>query len=75
MSKVETGGSFDHSSHEVIKFKISIDGKKSASKTSALDMSREDFGLLRGLISKVPWEKVFADAGVITAGQFLNIIF
>lgn len=72
---MEIGGCFDHNNHEVIKFKISVDEKKSASKTSALDMRREDFGLLRGLVSEAPWKIVFADAGVITTGQFLNIIF
>ncbi|RMC14068.1 hypothetical protein DUI87_09156 [Hirundo rustica rustica] len=43
------GVCFGYSNHEVIEFNISIDGKSSTTKTSALDMRREDFGLLKGL--------------------------
>ncbi|KAJ7399987.1 hypothetical protein BTVI_109646 [Pitangus sulphuratus] len=38
MSEVEMG--FGHSDHEVIEFKSSVDRRKSANKTSTLDMSR-----------------------------------
>ncbi|KAJ7420290.1 Sodium/calcium exchanger 3 [Willisornis vidua] len=49
MSKAEIGGHLGHSDHEVIEFKISVDRRKSANKTSALDMRRADFRLLREL--------------------------
>lgn len=49
---------------EEIEFKISVDWRKSASKTSTLDMRRDDFRLLWELVSKVPWEKVFAGGGI-----------
>ncbi|KAJ7419184.1 hypothetical protein WISP_55397 [Willisornis vidua] len=49
MNEVEIGGSLGHSDHKMIKFKISVDRRKSASKTSALDMRRTDFRLLREL--------------------------
>ncbi|KAJ7405426.1 hypothetical protein BTVI_69140 [Pitangus sulphuratus] len=49
VSEVEIGGHLGHSDHEVIKFKISVDRSKSASKTSTLDMRRVDFRLLREL--------------------------
>ncbi|KAJ7399311.1 hypothetical protein BTVI_116089 [Pitangus sulphuratus] len=49
VSKVETGGCLGHSNHEVIKFKISVDRRKSTSKTSTLDMRRAEFRLLREL--------------------------
>lgn len=64
MSKVRIGGCLGHTDNKVIKFKISVDRKKSASKTPALDMRRADFRLLRELVSKVPWENIFAGAGV-----------
>lgn len=51
MSKVEIGGCLGHTDHEVIKFKISVERKKSANKTLALDMRRADFRLLREFVS------------------------
>lgn len=64
MSKVKIGGCLGRIDNKVIKFKISVDRKKGASKTPALDMKRADFRLLRELVSKVLMENVFADAGV-----------
>ncbi|KAJ7401156.1 rna-directed dna polymerase from mobile element jockey-like [Pitangus sulphuratus] len=46
LSKVKIGGHLGHSNHKGIEFKISVDRRKSASKTSMLDMKRTDFILL-----------------------------
>ncbi|KAJ7421823.1 hypothetical protein WISP_41053 [Willisornis vidua] len=51
-SEVEIGGHPGHSDHEAFEFKISVDRRKSASKTSTLDTRRADFRLLRELVSK-----------------------
>ncbi|KAJ7408937.1 hypothetical protein BTVI_58202 [Pitangus sulphuratus] len=59
VSEVEIGDCLDYSNHEEIEFK-SVDRRKSASKTSTLDMRRADLRLFRELISKVPLENVFA---------------
>ena len=64
MGEMEIGGHLGHSDHEAVKFKIYGDRRKTASKTSTLDMRRADFRLLRELLSKVPWEKAFEGAGV-----------
>ncbi|XP_027523118.1 nipped-B-like protein [Corapipo altera] len=61
VSKVGIGGRLDHSDHEGIEFKISVDRRKSANKTSTLAMRRANFRLLRELVSEVLWENVFAD--------------
>ncbi|KAJ7399961.1 hypothetical protein BTVI_109722 [Pitangus sulphuratus] len=45
LNKEEIGGCLGHSDHEVTKFKNSADRRKSANKTSALDMRRSDFRL------------------------------
>lgn len=37
MSKVENGGQLGHSDHKAIKLKISVDRRKTVSKTSTLD--------------------------------------
>lgn len=47
--------------------------RKSASKTSALDMKRANFRLLRAILSKVPWENAFAEPRSISADHFSNI--
>ncbi|KAJ7417715.1 rna-directed dna polymerase from mobile element jockey-like [Willisornis vidua] len=49
VSKVEISGHLGHRNHKVKEFKISVDRRKSASKTSALDMRRAEFRLLREL--------------------------
>ncbi|KAJ7413913.1 hypothetical protein BTVI_42070 [Pitangus sulphuratus] len=64
VSEVGIGGRLGHSVHKEIEFKMSVDRRKSASKTSTLDMRREDFRLFKELVSKVPLENVFAEAGV-----------
>ncbi|KAJ7397764.1 hypothetical protein BTVI_132244 [Pitangus sulphuratus] len=49
MIEVGTGCCLSHSDHEEIEIKISVDRRKSASKTSTLDMRRENLRLLREL--------------------------
>jgi len=51
--KVALSGHLGHSNHEVVEFKTFGDRRKTATKTSTLDMERTDFRLLRGLGSKV----------------------
>ncbi|XP_052628596.1 uncharacterized protein LOC128134646 [Harpia harpyja] len=64
MGEVVIGGWLGHSDHKVVEFQIIGDRRKTASKTSTLDMGRADFRLLRGLVSKVPWESAFEGIGV-----------
>ncbi|KAF4795393.1 hypothetical protein TURU_093182 [Turdus rufiventris] len=64
MSKVVTGAYLGHSDHgaiEAIEFKISVDRRKSASKSSILDERRAELRLLKELVTKVPWENAFAE--------------
>lgn len=58
LSKVEIGSHHGHSDPEEIQFKIPVDRRKSACKTSALNMRKADFRLLKKLVNG------FADAGV-----------
>lgn len=55
MGEVVTGDHLGHRDHEVVKFKIFGDRKK----TLTLDMVRADFRLLRELVRKVPLENYF----------------
>lgn len=64
ISRVKIGSRLGHNDRKEIEFAISVDRRKNASKTSALNMRRGDFRLFRELISNVPWENVFAGAGV-----------
>ncbi|KAJ7409195.1 hypothetical protein WISP_116171 [Willisornis vidua] len=47
VSEVDIGDHLGHRDHEGIKFKISVDRRKSDTKTPTLDMRRADFRLLR----------------------------
>lgn len=59
MGKVMIGSSLCHSDHEVVKFKIFSDRKKTASKTLTLDMERTNLKFHRKLVRQVIWETAF----------------
>ena len=61
MGEVMLCGCLGHSVH--VRFTIFGDRRKTATKTSTLDMGRADFRLLRVLV-KVPWETAFEGIGV-----------
>lgn len=71
ISEMEIDGCIVHSDHKAIKFKSSVDRRKSASanKTSALDI-RANLRLLRELGSDVPWENASEDAGLFLSTTF-----
>ncbi|XP_065440587.1 mitoferrin-1 isoform X1 [Chrysemys picta bellii] len=52
--KVE--GSLGESDHEIIEFAILRKGRRENSKIETMDFRKADFGKLRELIGKVPWE-------------------
>ncbi|RMC04964.1 hypothetical protein DUI87_18144 [Hirundo rustica rustica] len=63
VSEAEIGGCLGHNDQEEIEFNISVNRRKNPGKTSALDMRRADFKLLRQLERKLTdmkssiWEK------------------
>jgi len=61
---VAIGGHLGHNDHEVVEFEIFGDRRKTATKTSVLNMGRADFRLPGELVSKVPWETAFEGIGV-----------
>ncbi|MGZ7263549.1 hypothetical protein ACXWQS_09520, partial [Streptococcus pyogenes] len=69
---VVIGGRLGHSDHEVVEFKIYGDRRKSATKTSSLDMGKADFRLLRELVSKVPWETALEGLDVHQCWSFFK---
>ena len=64
VGEVANGGCLGRSDHEVVEFKIFGDRRKTATKTSTLNMGKADFGLLRELVSQVPWETALEGIGV-----------
>ena len=52
--KVE--GSLGESDHEIIEFTILRKGRRENSKIETMDFRKVDFGKVRELIGKVPWE-------------------
>lgn len=48
------GGYLGHNNHEIVEFETMGERIKAVSKTFALGMDTEGFGLLKELVSKVP---------------------
>lgn len=67
-----TGGALGHSSHKAVRLNILADGRKTATKTSALDMRRAEFRLLRQLLSRISWEAAFEGVGVCQCWSVLK---
>ncbi|GAB0190604.1 hypothetical protein GRJ2_001525700 [Grus japonensis] len=61
VGEVAIGGCLGHSDHEVVEFKIFGDRRKTATKTSTLNMGRADFRLLRELVRLEDVVSKFAD--------------
>ena len=61
---VVVGVHLGHSDHEMIEFSIFGEIRRNINKTLTLDFWRADFGLLRRLIQKVPWEAALKNKGV-----------
>lgn len=59
MGEVAVGGHPGHGKCKAVKYKIFDDRRKIATRTSAMNMERADFRLLRELVSKVPRETAF----------------
>lgn len=70
MSEEVIPGCLEQSHYEANEFKISVDRRKSASKTPSLDMKKADFWLLRELVSKAPWENAFEDSSISQRQSF-----
>ncbi|KAF1425232.1 hypothetical protein FQV24_0000448, partial [Spheniscus mendiculus] len=69
---VMIGGRLGHSDHEMIEFSILREVRRGVSRTAPLDFRRADFGLLRGLIDRVPWEAVLKGKGVQEGWTFFK---
>lgn len=54
MSKVENADHHGHSDHKTVKFKMSVDRRKTETKASTLNKRKGDIRFLRELASKGP---------------------
>uniref|UniRef100_A0A8B9GCV8 Reverse transcriptase domain-containing protein n=1 Tax=Amazona collaria TaxID=241587 RepID=A0A8B9GCV8_9PSIT len=63
VGNVTLQGSLDCSDHEMVEFEILRTVRRACSKLTALDFKRADFGLLRNLLSKVPWDTALEGRG------------
>lgn len=64
MGEVVICGCLGLTDHKVFEFQIIDSRIKTASRTLTVDMRRADFGLLKELASKVPWELALQGIGV-----------
>ena len=69
---VVVGGRLGLSDHEVIEFLIHGEVRRGISKTTNTDFWRADFGLLRTLVKRVPWETVLKGKGVQEGWAFFK---
>ncbi|GAB0207545.1 hypothetical protein GRJ2_003220200 [Grus japonensis] len=60
------------SEHEKIEFSIHGEVRRGVSKTTTMDFWRADFGLLRTLVERVPWETVLKGKGVQEGWAFFK---
>jgi len=66
------GGCLALSEHAMTEFSVRGEVKREASKTTTMDFWRADFGLLRTLVERVPWERVLKSKGVQKGWTFLK---
>lgn len=55
-------GSFGHSDHEIVEFRI-LQAGKVKSKLTTLDFRRADFDLFKDLLGRVLWDKTLEGRG------------
>ena len=72
MGEVVVGGCLGDSDHEVVEFQIVGNRRKTASKTSTLDMGRKDLGLLKELVNKATLESAFEGIRVHECWSLFN---
>lgn len=75
MDKMAIGGQLGHSDHVILDIRIIGDKRKTATKTSTLDMGKADFTLLRMLVGKIPWETLLRALGSAGASHVLITTF
>jgi len=63
VGNVKVKGSLGCSNHEMVAFKILRAARRVCSKLATLDFRRADFGLLRDLLGRVPWDKPLEGGG------------
>lgn len=68
------GGYLGHNDHEVVEFEIVGERRKVVGKTFTLGVGREDFGLLKEIVSKVHGSLPLKLLMSINAGYFLRNI-
>ena len=67
------GGRLGQSDHEImIEFSILAEARRGVSRTATLDFRRADFGLLRRLVDRVPWEAALKGKGVQEGWTFVK---
>lgn len=74
VGEMATGDYFGHCDHEVVQFKIFSDWRNTATKTSALDMQRAVFTLLKQFV-KFPVKFLLKVLGFVSTDRFLRTPF
>ncbi|GAB0175888.1 hypothetical protein GRJ2_000054000 [Grus japonensis] len=73
VGNVKLKGSLGCSDHEMVEFKILRAARRVHSELTTLDFRREDFGLFRDLLGRVPWDKAMEGRGAQDSWLILRI--
>jgi len=65
-------GHLEFSDHETTEFSIPGEVERGISKTTTMDFRRADFGLIRTLVLRVPWERVLKGKGLQESWAFFK---
>jgi len=63
MGNVKVKGSLGCSDYKIVEFKILRAARRVCTKLPALDFRRANFGLLRDLLGRIPWDKALEGRG------------
>ena len=69
VGNVKLKGSLGCSDREMVEFKLLRAARQVRSKLTTLGFRRADFGLLRDLLSRIPWDNAWREEGPRKAGQ------
>ncbi|PKU26822.1 adaptin ear-binding coat-associated protein 1 [Limosa lapponica baueri] len=72
VGNVRVGGCLGHSDHEITEVLIVGEARREVSRTATLDFQREDFGLFRSLVERMPWEAVLKGKGIQEGWTFFK---
>jgi len=70
---VKAGGNLGYSDHEMVEFRILRGGSRTISRITILDFRRDNFGLCKGLLGRIPRVRALEGRGSKRPGYYSSI--